>query len=299
MLSKRKCVYLTVIFCIYLSLNLLGRNIDNHEFAEFSTPVFISNDFKHTEGPIWDKNEEVFYFSDIENNKIYSLSLPDKINIFLDQCNNPNGMAFDNSGNILVAQHGTRSVSIINESKKIEILINDYEEKSFNSPNDLIVKSDGSIYFTDPEFGLKKGKKEINFMGVYRYTQNYELFVEAEYYDAPNGILFSPDESKLYLTRTFGNEITVFDVLSDGSLFNPQIFAQINHPDGMAIDIAGNIYATGLEGIYLFNSQGDLLNIFILDSQPTNCCFGGLEGKILLITARNNLYYLNVSISGF
>lgn len=266
------------------------------EAAGIGKPVLISDRFKFTEGPVWDKQRGVLLFSDIEANRIYQLVLPNTLTVLREPSNKANGLAFDMESNLIAAEHGSRSITRMLPDGKVEVLADDYLGRRFNSPNDLIIRKDGTIYFTDPTFGLENRQRDLDFMGLFRIEPSGELVLEARFSESPNGVALSPDESVLYLALTKADVILAFDVNEDGSLGNKRKYANIKQPDGIAVDAIGNIYAAGLEGIYVFSAEGVELGIIETIQQPTNCDFGGQNGDLLFITARGCLYYMKVSL---
>jgi len=269
------------------------------DFSEIGQPILISEQFSFTEGPLWDRTSDVLLFSDINGNTIYKLTLPDSIDILRTPSNNANGLAFDIKGWLLAAEHGSRSVTRMLRDGTIESLVDNFKGKALNSPNDLAVRSDGTIYFTDPTFGLDRRTQGVDFTGLYRLDADETLVLEGEFDNAPNGVALAPDEKILYLALTFANEILAFDVGIDGATSNQRKFATAQHPDGMAVDMAGNLYIAGREGVEVWTPDGTELGIIGLKHQPTNCAFGGTDGKILFITARQGLYRVDVLIPGF
>jgi gluconolactonase len=186
-------------------------------------------------------------------------------------------------------------------------LANEYGKKRINSPNDVIVKSDGSIYFTDPPFGLTAsygiaGKQELAFQGVYRILpdgNSLELLVKD--LSRPNGLAFSPDEKVLYVADTQGRiGIYAFDVLSDGTLTNRRDFVNPSGwPDGIKVDIKGNLYVTtNSSELQVYNRTGKHLGEVIIPERTTNCAFGGPDYKSLFITARTSVYRVKLKIQG-
>ncbi|KYC52090.1 MAG: SMP-30/Gluconolaconase/LRE-like region [Candidatus Methanofastidiosum methylothiophilum] len=267
-------------------------------FSAIPAPVLISDKFIFAEGPAWDKANGRLLFSDIDGNKIYEIKLPDRINVYRTSSNNTNGLEFDNQGNLYAAEHDSRSITVISKNGQTKTLVDNYMGRRLNSPNDIVAKSDGTIYFTDPTFGLK-GQKELDFMGLYRVIKEGKLFLEDKFDTSPNGVALSPDEKKLYLSLTFGNEILVYDVSPDGSTTNSRKFAYVKNPDGIEVDLGENVYVAGLEGVYVFSPEGTKLGIIYTNDQPTNCEFGGPSGNILFITARNSIYRVDIPIPGF
>jgi gluconolactonase len=217
----------------------------------------IAGDFQFTEGPLWHP-KGFLLFSDIPGNTIYQWTPNKKPEIFRRPSGNANGNTLDREGRLLTAEHSNRRVSRTEKDGSIVTLASQYEGKRLNSPNDLVVKSDGSIYFTDPPYGIKSEQEELGFYGVYRLAPDGKLTLLVKDFVRPNGIAFSPDEKTLYVNDTEKGHIRVFDVKPDGTLENGRIFAELKDPsqkgvpDGMKVDEAGNVYSTG-SGAYGFS----------------------------------------------
>ncbi|MEJ6484195.1 SMP-30/gluconolactonase/LRE family protein [Nostoc punctiforme UO1] len=263
----------------------------------------IAKNFKFTEGPLWHP-DGFLLFSDIPANTIYKWQPNQKLQIFRRHSGNANGNAFDQQGRLVTAEHGNRRVSRTEENGKLVTLVSHYQGKRLNSPNDLIVKSDGSIYFTDPPYGIKPQQEELGFYGVYRLTSDGKLTLLVKDFVRPNGIAFSPDEAKLYVNDSEKGHIRVFDVNSNGLLKNGRIFAQQKYPgkegvpDGMKVDIKGNVYSTGPGGVWVFSPAGNLLGIIEVPEVPANLAWGDNDYKTLYITARNSLYRIRLKNPG-
>jgi gluconolactonase len=269
------------------------------DVSKIGQPVLISDKFMFTEGPVWDRTRNVLLFSDIDANRIYQLTLPDTTTVFREPSNKSNGLTFDTQGRLLAAEHGSRSVTRSLPDNTVEKLADSYLGKPLNSPNDLVVRTDGTIYFTDPIFGLENRPKGVDFMGLYRIGPAGDLVLEGKFDKSPNGVALSPDEKILYLALTHGAEILAFDIAIDGKVSNMHTFASVQQPDGLAVDILGNVYVAGFDGVHVFLPNGNELGIIKTKQQPTNCDFGGAEGNILFITARNSLYRVEAPIPGF
>jgi len=263
--------------------------------------------FQFTEGPVWDAAKGVLLFSDIPANKIYCWSEKDGLSVFREPSGNSNGLTFDRQHRFLACEHGNRRVSRTEPDGTITTLADSYDGKRLNSPNDIVVKSDGSIYFTDPPYGLPRQTegKELPFNGVYRISPDgKELRLLIKDFDRPNGLAFSPDEKVLYIGDSGEpKHIRVFDVQPDGSLANGRVFAVLKtgepgSPDGMKVDVEGNLYATGPAGVWVFNPDGKLLGRIITPEVPANCAWGGSDWKTLYITARTSLYRIKLGIQG-
>jgi gluconolactonase len=261
--------------------------------------ITIWDRFKFTEGPAWDPVLGVLFFSDIDDNRIYQLTLPNMITVFREPSNKSNGLAFDQDGCLLTAEHASRSVNRTQKNGTIETLASSYQGKQLNSPNDITVRSNGAIYFTDPTYGLEKRQQGVDFMGLYRLNQSGEVVLEGKFDKSPNGLVFSLDQKTLYLALTTGNQVMAFDVSEEGSLYGGRTFVTVDQPDGMTIDRAGNVYIAGLGGLYIFSPSGVQLGLIKTGYQPTNCEFGGVNRTTLFITAREALYSIDMSIAGY
>jgi sugar lactone lactonase YvrE len=271
----------------------------------------IAGDFQFTEGPLWHP-KGFLLFSDIPGNTIYQWTPNKKPEIFRRPSGNANGNTLDREGRLLTAEHSNRRVSRTEKDGSIVTLASQYEGKRLNSPNDLVVKSDGSIYFTDPPYGIKSEQEELGFYGVYRLAPDGKLTLLVKDFVRPNGIAFSPDEKKLYVNDSEKGHIRVFDVKPDGILENGQLFAELKDPskqgvpDGMKVDQEGNVYSTGPGGIWVFSPSGNLLGRIEVPEVAANLAWGdslqdssaSRDYKTLYITASNSLYRIRLKIPG-
>ncbi|MEP0781568.1 SMP-30/gluconolactonase/LRE family protein [Microcoleus sp. ZQ-A2] len=263
----------------------------------------VAGDFQFTEGPLWHP-KGFLLFSDIPANTLYQWTANKKPEIFRRPSGNANGNTLDREGRLLTAEHSNRRVSRTEKDGSIVTLASQYEGKRLNSPNDLAVKSDGSIYFTDPPYGIKSEQEELGFYGVYRLASDGKLTLLVKDFVRPNGIAFSPDEKKLYVNDSEKGHIRVFDVKSDGTLENGQLFAELKDPskngvpDGMKVDQKGNVYSTGPGGIWVFSPSGNLLGILEVPEVAANIAWGDDDYKTLYITASNSLYRIRLKIPG-
>jgi sugar lactone lactonase YvrE len=260
----------------------------------------IASGFQFVEGPVW--HEEVgLLFSDIPANTVYKWTPESGTETYLTPSGNSNGLAYDIEGRLLLAQHGNRRIARI-ESNGDEInLVSHYEGNRLNSPNDMALKSDGSIFFTDPPYGLSAGEEEIGFYGVYRLNPSGSLRLLDSSLTRPNGIAFSPDESKLYVSDTEIRIIFVWDVVDDSILSNKQQFASMNaagYADGMKVDAEGNLFATGPFGVWVFAPDGTVLDTIHVPGQTTNCNWGDSDRKTLYITSGSSVYRIRVESAG-
>jgi gluconolactonase len=187
---------------------------------------------------------------------------------------------------------------------KVVTLVDRYQGKKLNSPNDLAVKSDGSIYFTDPPYGIEAKQEELGFYGVYRLAPDGKLTLLAKDMIRPNGIAFAPDESKLYVSDSQENYIRVFDVKPDGTVSNGRIFAELKDPsqpgtpDGLKVDTQGNVYSPGAGGLWIFSPAGELLGKIAVPEVVTNLAWGESDRQTLYITASPSVYRIRLPIPG-
>ncbi len=277
--------------------NLQGILDDNAQIEK------VAGDFEFTEGPLWHP-DGFLLFSDVPANTIYQWMPNQEPRVFRRPSGNANGNTLDREGRLITAEHSNRRLSRTEKDGKIVTLASEYQGKRLNSPNDLAVKSDGSIYFTDPPYGIKSEEEELGFYGVYRIAPDGRLTLLVDDFVRPNGIAFSPDQTKLYVNDSQEGHIRVFDVKPDGTLENGRIFAELKDPskeglpDGMKVDVQGNVYSTGPGGVSVFSPSGDLLGIIEAPEVPANLAWGDRDYKTLYITARNSLYRIRLKISG-
>ena len=276
------------------------------DLFESGKPERIVTDFNFTEGPVWHPDGYLL-FSDIRDNTIYKWKPDGAVEKFRSPSGHSNGLTFDNQGRLIACEHSNRRVSRTEPDETVVTLINRNEGKRLNSPNDLVVKSDDSIYFTDPPYGLTAsygipGKQELGFQGVYRLLPNsnsLELLVKDLY--RPNGLAFSPNEKVLYVANTQGSKgIYAFDVKLDGTLENRRIFVKPSGwPDGIKVDIKGNLYVTSNSNVLqIYDKTGKKIGKIITPERSTNCAFGGPDYKTLFITAQTSVYRVQLKIQG-
>ncbi len=259
----------------------------------------VADGFQFTEGPVWHPDGYLL-FSDIPANQIIKW-WPGGQEVFREPSGNSNGLTFDPQGRLLACEHGNRRVSRTEKDGSIVTLAHKYEGKRLNSPNDLCVRSDGTIYFTDPDYGTPKGEKDLEFQGVYRIDTEGKLHLEAkEGFRKPNGTALSPDQKILYVDDTEVGVVHAFDVQADGSLKNERILIEIppRGLDGMKVDTKGNLYVTARDGVWVIDSSGTHLGTIKVPENPANCAFGDKDNKTLYLTARNGLYRVRLKIEG-
>ena len=267
----------------------------------------IATGFEFAEGPSW--CGDYLLFSDIRRNRIIRLclgSLGPEVTTFRTPSGNSNGLTLDRSGRLIACEHSGRRVTRTEADGSISVLAERYQGRRLNSPNDVVVRSDGSVYFTDPPYGLKDFTvwKELPFNGVFRLAPDGELTLLADDFDRPNGLAFSPDESVLYVDDTSRNHIRAFDVSpDDGKLSNGRVLIDMQSPeegvaDGMKVDQKGNIYSTGPGGLWIIDPSGQRLGRITLPELPANLAWGGDDLKTLYVTARSSIYRLRLAVPG-
>ena len=263
----------------------------------------VAGDFQFIEGPIWHP-DGFLLFSDIPANIIYKFASNQQVEVFRRPSGKANGNTLDKENRLLTAEHENRRVSRTEKDGKVITLADRYEGKRLNSPNDLVVKSDGSIYFTDPSYGVSKDQEELGFYGVYRLAPDGKLTLLVKDLVLPNGIAFSPDEQKLYVNNSQAGYIAVFDVKPDGTVTNERLFADLKDagqggaPDGLKVDLEGNVYSTGPGGVWIFSPDGKVLGKISVPETATNVAWGESDRKTLYITANTSLYRIRLKIAG-
>jgi gluconolactonase len=254
------------------------------------------------EGPLW-KDGVGLLFSDIKRDLIDVWSPSDSsVKAYLQPSDSSNGITFDRQGRLVLTQMRLRRVARQELDRTITPLASTYNGKKFNSPNDIVVKSDGSIFFTDPDFNIPFGQtRELSVKGIYRITPQGALVLLDSTFDKPNGICFSPDEKKLYVNESARCLIYVWDVVGDSLLINKQLFYTIpavGYADGMKVDLAGNLYCAGPTGVWIISPTGQYLGKIAMTENPSNCAWGDSDRKSLYITAGSSLYRIRTITTG-
>ncbi len=284
----------TSLFLIILLFIFSCVNETQPLLVDGAEPEIIADNFEFTEGPYWHP-DGFLIFSDIPANKVYRWSETDGVDVFIEASGNSNGIQADIDGNILLAQHqGT--VSRLQSDGTLEVIADNYEGKRLNSPNDIAVHSNGNIFFTDPPFGVSDDDRELDFSGVYKLSPIGELTVIYDEFNLPNGLVFSPDELRMYLNDSETGNIVAFQVNPNGDLHSPELFANIGEmgsmggADGMVTDLHGNLYTTGPNGLIILDQNGEELHRIPFNEQITNLEWGGEDLDQLFITGSDNVY---------
>jgi len=279
----------------------------------------IAGGFTFIEGPLW-RPEGALWFSDVVGNvvrqwtpdgKVVEILRPggyDKNDAPAGSYIGPNGMVAGKDGTVLLVQHGNRRIVSIDKDRNVTSFLDKFQGKRFNSPNDLVYRSDGSLYFTDPPYGLVKQDedpaKELPYNGVFRYAGG-KLQVLVKDMTRPNGIAVSPDQKTLYVANSDEKKKVWmrYDVAENGSLSNGRVFFDVTAmtedglPDGMKVDAQGNLYCSGPGGVWVFSPEGKHLGTIKPPETPANVGWGD-DGKSLYMTARTGLYRIKLAASG-
>jgi len=263
----------------------------------------LATGFVFTEGPLWHP-DGFYYFVDVRSSVLYRLTPGRAHEVVRDKTGGGNGTTFDLQGRLVLCEGENRRVTRTAGDGRIEVLMDRFEGKRLNRPNDVVCKSDGSIYFTDPGLRVPLGERELPYAGVYRVAPDGTQSLVADF-EYPNGLAFSPDERKLYVANTrWAQYIHVLDLDAGGAMVRRRIFADMSSdetdgvPDGMKVDVEGRVYCTGPGGTWVFAPDGSHLGIIRTPEVPANLAFGGPDLKTLFFTARTSVYTMRVKVAG-
>ena len=270
-----------------------------------SEPTYlVATGFQFTEGPLWHPDGHLL-FVDIRTSLIYRVTPGSPAEVYRDNSGGSNGLTFDLEGRLIMCEGDARRISRREHDGTITSLADRWEGKRLHRPNDVVCKSDGSIYFTDPNGRIDPADREIEFSGVHRIMPDGTVDAVARDIEYPNGLAFSPDESILYVANTRNDmQIRAYDVQPDGNCANGRIFADMSSdepdgvPDGMKVDVEGRVYCTGPGGCWVFDASGSHLGIIRLPEIPANCAWGGPDSRTMYFTARTSVYSLRMKTAG-
>jgi gluconolactonase len=284
----------------------------------------LADGFSWVEGPVWDQQAKAILFSDIPNNVVHKWKEGDGLTEFLRPAGytgsapftgrepGSNGLTWDSERRLVLCQHGDRRIARLDAPGRFTTLVDRYEGRRLNSPNDLTYRSNGDLYFTDPPYGLpgtfKDPGRELDFTGVYRLAKNGTLTLLTRELKAPNGIAFSPDEKTLYVAQSSGDEpiIMAYPLKADGTIEAGKVLINVKPgmradkpggPDGLKVDAQGNLFATGPGGVWVIASDGTHLGTIETAAKTANVAWGD-DGSVLYITADKVLYRIRTSTRG-
>lgn len=274
----------------------------------------LYSDCRWAEGPVWFADLNCLLFSDIPNQRMLRCSPGGEVSVFREPSNFTNGNTRDRQGRLISCEHGTRRVTRTEIDGSITVLADSFEGKRLNSPNDVVVRSDGSVWFTDPTYGILsdyegyRAEPEQPTRNVYRLDPaSGALSLVADDFRQPNGLAFSPDETMLYVAdsarshdETAPSHIRVFDVEDGSRLVNGRVFCDLDNgiPDGLRTDTAGNVWTSAGDGVHCFAPDGTLLGKILVPQTVANLTFGGLRRNRLFITATRSLYAVYTTATG-
>ncbi len=265
--------------------------------------------FDFTEGPIWHPQGQHLIFSDMPGDHMRRWRAGEGVTTFRKPSNMANGNAYDRAGRIVTCEHATSRVTRTGPDGRIEVLATHWQGQELNSPNDVVVKADGAIYFTDPTFGRmeyygRPREPELAFRGVYRLDpETRALTLLADDFGQPNGLCFDLEERRLFVNDTERAHIRVFEVEADGTLGSSRVWAEPEGegpgaPDGMKIDSAGNLFCTGPGGIHVFAPDAGCLGVIRLAEVPANFTWGDADLRSLFVCASTSLYRVRLQVPG-
>jgi gluconolactonase len=289
----------------FVSLDERFRGIDGDFVIER-----LHTGTRKSEGPVWFPAGRYLVWSDIPNARLLRWDeTTGVVGVFRHDSGHANGNTIDRQGRLVTCEQGNRRVTRTEHDGSVTVLADSYDGRRLNSPNDVVVRHDGSIWFTDPPYGItgdyegNDGQQEQEGQFVFRLDPGSgDLQVVADDFVRPNGLAFSPDERRLYVadTRQEPSHIRAFDVRDDGSLAGGAIYATCDHGrfDGLRVDTEGRIWAAAWDGIHCFAPGGDLIGKLLLPEPVANLAFGGPKRNLLFITAGRSLYSLRVTFNG-
>ncbi len=300
-----KNITILLLLIIFTSVSCSSNEDEVEQILEPGTVAEkVLDNFQFIEGPVWHPDNYLL-FSDIPANIIYRYNPGEsQAEIFRNPSGGANGNTLDINGNLISAEHFTRRVSRTDIEGNITTIVDSYNGQRLNSPNDLAVRSDGSIYFTDPPYGISQDQEELGFYGVYRIDPDGSLNLLDNSFIRPNGIVLSPDETKLYVNDSQEKFIRVYDVSTDGSISNGRLFADLSSStlsgttDGMKVDTLGNVYTTGPGGVWVFSPEGSRIEFVQVPENTTNLAWGDEDYKTLYVTASSSLYKIETNVRG-
>lgn len=274
------------------------------DIVESAEPTQVASGFVFTEGPLW-HSDGTLTFVDIRRSQILRLGTDGKTQIIRENSGDSNGMTFDKQGRVIICEMVNRRITRMDPNNVFTVIADKVNGKRLNRPNDVIGKSDGSLYFTNPgRERLEPADVELEFNNILRVKPDGTVDVIIEKFDYPNGIAFSPDEKILYVANTRPEKyIMAYDVNADGTVSNGRHFADMSSeeagvPDGMKVDAEGRVFCTGPGGCWVFETSGELIGIIKLPEYPANCGWGGPDNKTMYFTANTSVFSMRMKTAG-
>ncbi|MCU0226699.1 MAG: SMP-30/gluconolactonase/LRE family protein [Bryobacterales bacterium] len=280
-------------FAVYL---LLSPSASAQDFSRTEI-MEIARDLRYTDGPAWSPSGFLL-FADVPNNRLFKHIPSGPTNLLRDNTAAASGLAVDKSGRVFVAESAARRIVKI-ENDKEQVLVKDFEGKAFNSPNDLVLRRNGDLLFTDPAFGSATQQRELDFHGVFRLSAKGEVTAIKRSQTRLNGIALSPDDNTLYLTDTDRRLLLAIDINNRGEARNERELARMEDgiPTGVCVDTKGNIYVAA-NRILIYDKAGKPLGSYSTPGKPTNCTFGETDGMALFVTTGTGVYRIQSAVPG-
>jgi gluconolactonase len=290
---KIRCYVSMVLLITVLAVCCNGEQLG--VMADGAKVEKLAGGFSFTEGPAADAKGNIF-FTDIPNNRIHKWSLDGKLSTFRENSGGANGLYFDKKGNLLACEGGGRRLVSIDPKGNVTVLADKYQDKKFNSLNDLWPDPKGGIYFTDPRYGNREGMEQDGEHVYYLSADRKSIIRVIDDMVRPNGIIGTRKGNRLYVADHGGKKTFVYTIKKDGTLSNKKLFAP-EGSDGMTIDNEGNIYLT-TNVVAVYNKKGEKIETIKVPEGPANVTFGGKDKKTLFITARTSLYSVRMRVKG-
>jgi len=277
---------------------LFAGTLFAQDFNELRVEKF-SGGYTFTEGPVWAK-EGYLVWSDVPNNRIWKAIPGDKPAIFREPSNRTNGNDYDGRGNFYHCEGGAHRVTKTDRKGAVTVVAGSYQGKRFNAPNDIIVRKDGHVYFTDPAFGSSQEEgRQLDFFGIYHVTPKGEVELVAKPKGRPNGIALSPNGKVLYVDNSDERNVYAYDLDGKGAASNERVLVSSikGVPDGMAVDEKGNLYVTA-DAVEVYSPEGKHLHTIELPEIPRNVAFGDPDLQTLFVTAYTSVYRIRMNVKG-
>jgi gluconolactonase len=258
----------------------------------------VATGYAFAEGPAWSPMGFLI-FGDIPNNKLLQFTPGEPASVFRENSNGATGNRFDAQGRLYTCESHSRRVTRTDKKGKVEVLAERWQGKRLNAPNDLAVRKEGDVYFTDPAFGNQQDARELDFFGVYHISRKGELEVIAKPKGRPNGIALAPDGRTLYVSNSDERNVRAYDLDKSGAASSERILISgiAGVPDGICVDEKGDLYVAANQ-IEVFSAQGKQIGMIATEETPSNCAFGDPDFGSLYITARTSVYRVRLDVKG-
>lgn len=288
---------MVLLALLFANLLLFASTAPAQDFSELEVET-IAKDLHYAEGPVWSL-EGYLLFSDTVTDKLKKFVPGKGVSDFESRAGGAIGNAYDQKGRLYTCEFRSRRVTRTSKNGKVEVLAEKFEGKRLNAPNDIVVRADGNIYFTDPAFGNQQDRRELDFYGVFRITTRGELEAVAKWKTRPNGIALSPNGRLLYVADSDARLVRTYDLDRGGTASNERIFIEKidGVPGGLRTDEKGNLYVAA-KYVSIYSPKGELLKDIRLADTPSNMAFGDPDFSTLFVTARTVVYRIRVGVKG-